>query len=95
MFLDIAHFTAWSSERHPVQVFQLLETVYGEFDRIAAKLGVFKVHRNGLTFFRCLSDAQIIIRRWKRSVIAIWQFVGSPNREATMQLSWLGLPSFA
>lgn len=28
MFLDIAGFTAWSSEREPTQVFKLLETIY-------------------------------------------------------------------
>uniref|UniRef100_A0A7S3DMW7 Guanylate cyclase domain-containing protein n=1 Tax=Entomoneis paludosa TaxID=265537 RepID=A0A7S3DMW7_9STRA len=43
MFLDIAGFTAWSSEREPVQVFRLLETIYGAFDGVAKGLGVFKV----------------------------------------------------
>jgi Adenylate and Guanylate cyclase catalytic domain len=43
MFADIANFTAWSSVREPGQVFTLLETLYGAFDQIAAKRGVFKV----------------------------------------------------
>lgn len=43
LFADIAGFTAWSSERDPPQVFKLLETVYGAFDEMAAKLKVFKV----------------------------------------------------
>jgi class 3 adenylate cyclase len=43
MFADIAGFTAWSSVRDPCQVFTLLEAVYGAFDAIAAKRGVFKV----------------------------------------------------
>jgi class 3 adenylate cyclase len=43
MFADISGFTAWSSTREPGQVFTLLETVYGAFDAIAAKRGVFKV----------------------------------------------------
>lgn len=43
MFADIANFTAWSSAREPGQVFTLLETVYGAFDKIAARRGVFKV----------------------------------------------------
>jgi Adenylate and Guanylate cyclase catalytic domain len=47
MFLDIAGFTAWSSEREPNQVFLLLETIYGEFDDIARKRGVFKVETIG------------------------------------------------
>eukprot|EP00934_Nitzschia_sp_Nitz4_P002739 Nitzschia sp. Nitz4//scaffold111_size72815//56756//60609//NITZ4_005798-RA/size72815-snap-gene-0.111-mRNA-1//-1//CDS//3329533204//2729//frame0 len=47
MFLDIVGFTAWSSEREPTQVFQLLESVYHEFDNLAKKLGVFKVETIG------------------------------------------------
>jgi len=47
LFVDIAGFTAWSSVREPTQVFTLLETVYGAFDRIAAKRGVFKVETIG------------------------------------------------
>ena len=47
MFLDIVSFTAWSSEREPSQVFVLLETIYQNFDKIAAKLGVFKVETIG------------------------------------------------
>lgn len=43
MFADIANFTAWSSVREPGQVFTLLETLYGAFDQIAARRGVFKV----------------------------------------------------
>jgi Adenylate and Guanylate cyclase catalytic domain len=43
MFADIANFTAWSSVREPSQVFTLLETIYGAFDQIAARRGVFKV----------------------------------------------------
>jgi hypothetical protein len=43
MFADIANFTAWSSVREPGQVFTLLETMYGAFDHIAARRGVFKV----------------------------------------------------
>jgi class 3 adenylate cyclase len=47
MFLDIANFTAWCSEREPSQVFVLLENVYHEFDQIADQLGVFKVETIG------------------------------------------------
>ena len=32
-----AGFTAWSSVRDPSQVFQLLEAVYGAFDKIAKR----------------------------------------------------------
>mmetsp|Transcript_22665 Transcript_22665/g.50613 ORF Transcript_22665/g.50613 Transcript_22665/m.50613 type:complete len:1177 (+) Transcript_22665:27-3557(+) len=47
LFADIAGFTAWSSVREPTQVFTLLETVYGAFDHIANKRGVFKVETIG------------------------------------------------
>jgi class 3 adenylate cyclase len=47
MFADIAGFTAWSSEREPSQVFKLLETLYHEFDIVAARLKVFKVETIG------------------------------------------------
>lgn len=47
VFADIAGFTAWSSEREPAQVFQLLETLFKEFDTEAKRLGVFKVETIG------------------------------------------------
>jgi len=47
MFLDIAGFTAWCSERDPSQVFRLLETLYQAFDEVASALGVFKVETIG------------------------------------------------
>ena len=43
LFTDIAGFTKWSSERTPIEVFKLLETLYGQFDRIAKRRKVFKV----------------------------------------------------
>jgi len=47
LFADISGFTSWSSERSPGQVFVLLETIYGAFDRIADRRGVFKVETIG------------------------------------------------
>lgn len=47
MFGDIAGFTAWSSTRQPHQVFILLESLYGLFDKIADRRGVFKVETIG------------------------------------------------
>jgi len=46
-FADLTGFTKWSSTREPDQVFQLLETIFKEFDLIAAKRGVFKVETIG------------------------------------------------
>jgi Adenylate and Guanylate cyclase catalytic domain len=47
MFLDIAGFTAWSSEREPSQVFSLLENIYHAFDDAGRKMGIFKVETIG------------------------------------------------
>jgi hypothetical protein len=45
--INIAGFTAWSSEREPPQVFKLLETLYCTFDSVAKHLSVFKVETTG------------------------------------------------
>jgi class 3 adenylate cyclase len=47
MFADIAGFTSWSASRNPVQVFELLETLYQAFDAIAMRRKVFKVETIG------------------------------------------------
>jgi len=46
-FADLAGFTKWSSARTPSEVFLLLETIYGAFDKIAKKLSVFKIETIG------------------------------------------------
>lgn len=66
MFADIANFTAWSSVREPGQVFTLLETIYGAFDQIAARRGVFKVEvrtlLHGSVWLQNLDD---VYTKWK------------------------------
>jgi class 3 adenylate cyclase len=47
MFADMVGFTAWSSLRGPVDVFELLESIYQSFDRIAQARKVFKVETIG------------------------------------------------
>lgn len=47
IFMDICGFTAWSSTRHPDQVFMLLQSVYQEFDQLAKRRGVFKIETIG------------------------------------------------
>ena len=47
LFADIAGFTAWSSEREPTQVFQLLESLFCEFDAEAKSMKVFKIETIG------------------------------------------------
>eukprot|EP00980_Cylindrotheca_fusiformis_P005314 scaffold1136_cov146-Cylindrotheca_fusiformis.AAC.27 len=46
-FADLVGFTAWSSAREPHHVFILLETIYGAFDKLAYRHGVFKVETVG------------------------------------------------
>ena len=43
MFGDLSGFTHWSSTRTPCEVFDLLETIYNAFDKIALRRKVFKV----------------------------------------------------
>ncbi|CAB9514142.1 Receptor-type guanylate cyclase gcy [Seminavis robusta] len=47
MFADIQGFTAWSSTREPCQVFEILEGSFTEMDRLARKIGIFKVETVG------------------------------------------------
>jgi hypothetical protein len=47
LFGDISGFTSWCSQRDPEQVFFLLESIYGVFDKNARKRGVFKVETIG------------------------------------------------
>ena len=51
MFADIAGFTSWSSNRNPVDVFQLLELLFKEFDILSLQTGVFKVSTIGDCYF--------------------------------------------
>ena len=43
MFADISGFTLWSSNRNPVDVLQLSELLFKEFDIVGLQIGVFKV----------------------------------------------------
>ena len=47
MFTDIDGFTLWSSNRNTVDVFQLLELLFKEFDIVGLQTGVFKVSTIG------------------------------------------------
>jgi hypothetical protein len=47
MFINIAGFNAWSSEREASQVITLLENLYLEFDKVGRQLGIFKVETIG------------------------------------------------
>ena len=48
-------FTSWSATRTPTDVFQLLETLYDAFDKIAARKKVFKIE----TIVCCHRDTRL------------------------------------
>ena len=47
LFADVANFTTWSSTHSPTQVFDLLEKLFAEFDRIAQLRGAYKIETIG------------------------------------------------
>ncbi|CAB9499607.1 Receptor-type guanylate cyclase gcy [Seminavis robusta] len=47
LLMDLAGFTEWSSARTPSDVFELLETIFQSFYRIALKHGVYKIETIG------------------------------------------------
>ena len=59
-FVDIAGFTAWSSVREPAQVFTLLEQIYGSFDALSKRRGVFKVETIGDCYGKILEDRAVV-----------------------------------
>ena len=67
-FADLAGFTRWSSTREPEQVFQLLETLFKEFDAAAAKRGVFKVETIGDCYMAVVSTVSLETRIIKHCV---------------------------
>ena len=51
-FADLVGFTAWASQRRdPAAVFELLEGIYGAFDKVAVRRKVFNVETIGGTMF--------------------------------------------
>jgi len=54
-FADLAGFTRWSSTRQPEHVFQLLESLFKEFDKLAERRGVFKVETIGDCYMAVVS----------------------------------------
>jgi len=72
LFADISGFTSWSSERSPGQVFVLLENIYGAFDRIADRRGVFKVETIGDCYMAVtglpnpIKDHAVVMARFAR-----------------------------
>jgi len=79
MFADIVGFTAWSSTREPKQVFQLLETIYHDFDAIARKRRVFKVETVGDCYVAACGlptprpDHHVVIARFARDCLYRFQ----------------------
>ncbi|CAB9523362.1 Receptor-type guanylate cyclase gcy [Seminavis robusta] len=75
LFADICGFTAWSSQRDPSAVFNLLETVFRSFDEIARRRRVFKVETIGDCYLAVTGlpdprrDHAIIMARFARDCL--------------------------
>ncbi|CAB9531601.1 Receptor-type guanylate cyclase gcy (Partial), partial [Seminavis robusta] len=80
-FADLAGFTKWSSSRTPIEVFDLLETVYGEFDKLAKRYKVFKVETIGDCYVAVTGlpkpqeDHALLMCKFARSCMAKFQLV--------------------
>ena len=89
MFADIKGFTHWSAERKPTEVFHLLETLYGAFDELAKKYGVFKVETIGDTYVAVVGlpkprkeHATVMVRFAKRCLLKMTEL--TRKLEATL-----------
>ena len=47
LFAGISNFDEWSSKREPLEIFNLLEALFGAFNTVAARRGVVKVETIG------------------------------------------------
>jgi len=64
-FADLTGFTKWASTRQPEMVFQLLGTVFKEFDAVASKRIVFKVETIGDCYMAVVRSVASWLRfRW-------------------------------
>ena len=82
LFADLSGFTAWSSSREPTQVFTLLETLYGAFDKIGERRGVFKVETVG----DCYVAVAGVPTPRKHHAVVMCRFAGE-IRQVTNQLT--------
>ena len=99
MFGDVAGFTAWASAREPSQVFMLLETIYGAFDKVAKKNGVFKVETIGDCYLAVTGlpepQADHAVRsKWTKHTVQLLLPCDSPGSVAMFNLQWQDLLRF-
>ena len=76
---DIAGFTAWSSSRSPVDVFTMLECLYGSFDHLAKRRGVFKIETIGDCYVAVTGlptprdDHALCMAKFARDMMEAWE----------------------
>eukprot|EP00934_Nitzschia_sp_Nitz4_P009441 Nitzschia sp. Nitz4//scaffold270_size25879//13071//16782//NITZ4_008299-RA/size25879-augustus-gene-0.20-mRNA-1//-1//CDS//3329545193//9431//frame0 len=81
LFADIAGFTAWSSTREPTQVFDLLECVYSELDKLSKKHKVLKVETVGDSYVAVtglpdpMHDHAIVMAKFARDCLHAFNMV--------------------
>lgn len=89
VFVDIVGFTAWSSNRQPTHVFNLLETVFRAFDKQANKHGIFKVETVGECYVAVSGlpnprkDHAVAICRFARNCVHVFRNT-TKNLETTL-----------
>ncbi|CAB9501057.1 Receptor-type guanylate cyclase gcy [Seminavis robusta] len=90
-FADLAGFTKWSSTRTPSEVFLLLETLYGAFDKIAKRLSIFKVETIGDCYVavtglpRPQEDHAVIMTKFAANcIVKMNQIINSENLLLTL-----------
>lgn len=47
LYADISGFTQWSSDKHPIEVIEMLSNLFTRFDKLCVKHHVYKVHTIG------------------------------------------------
>ena len=77
LFADVAGFTKWSSTHEPREVFDLLESLFAEFDKYASLRGVFKIETVGdwylISYLMLVIFHIYIIYIFCCLILAIWR----------------------
>eukprot|EP00980_Cylindrotheca_fusiformis_P010572 scaffold2349_cov110-Cylindrotheca_fusiformis.AAC.4 len=85
VFADIVNFTAWSSAREPHHVFILLETVYGAFDKLAYRHGVFKVETVGDCYVSAVGFARDCVKKMKDATLKLEVSLGPDTSDLELR----------
>eukprot|EP00980_Cylindrotheca_fusiformis_P008664 scaffold1849_cov115-Cylindrotheca_fusiformis.AAC.2 len=85
VYADLVGFTAWSSAREPHHVFILLETIYGAFDKLAYRHGVFKVETVGDCYVSAAGFARDCISKLKEATLKLEVTLGPDTSDLELR----------